>query len=265
MATKMISAFLLAAWSLAAGCLAVPEPEGVDRFLFEQAGEGAVRGAEAETAEAAPGQQRGALLTSSGKEPATAAESAPQPAGAPDAGKRLIVYTATFGLLVANLEDAVENFMKKAEALGGYLQSRDNASLTVRVPAAQFKKLLDDLKTLGIITEQSINALDVTRQFMDLSLRIETAEKARQRLLALLERADKVEDALKIEQEVRRLTEEIERMKGELKLLSEQIAFSTVTVRFLSSAPPPVPVRKRARSRFTWINRVGVEHVLEDF
>ncbi len=263
MATKLISLFLLAAWSLTTGCQAVPEPEGVDTGMSAPAG-GPVLRAEAETAESAAGPQRG-LLAGSAKEPATAAESGPQPAGAPEAGKRLIVYTATFGLLVANLEDAVENFMKKVEALGGYLQSRDNASLTVRVPAAQFKKLLDDLKALGIITEQSINALDVTRQFMDLSLRIDTAEKARQRLLALLERAEKVEDALKIEQEVRRLTEEIERMKGELKLLSEQIAYSTVTVRFLSSAPPPVPVWKRARSRFPWINRVGAEHVLEDF
>jgi hypothetical protein len=83
--------------------------------------------------------------------------------------------------------------------------------------------------------------------------------------VALLARADKVEDILRIEGELRRLTEEIERLKGEVRFLSDRIAYSTLKVLFSSNAPEPIPVPRRARSRFWWINRVGVEHVLEDF
>ena len=79
------------------------------------------------------------------------------------------------------------------------------------------------------------------------------------------EKAQEVEDALKIEAELRRLSEEIDRLKGQLKLLSEQIAYSTIDVGFVSKAPQPRPVSVRRHSRFPWVNQVGVEHVLNNF
>jgi hypothetical protein len=176
-----------------------------------------------------------------------------------------MIYSARFELLVANVEDALGRFLKRVEEAGGYLQSRENAAVTCRVPAAIYPKLVAEIPALGTVVSQSTKALDVTRQYYDLGLRIETAEKSRARLLEILARADKVEDILKIEAEVRRLTEEIERLKGELKLLSEEIAFSTVEVLFRTAAPEPRPVQRRTRSRFAWINQVGVERVLEGF
>jgi Domain of unknown function (DUF4349) len=135
----------------------------------------------------------------------------------------------------------------------------------VRVPAARFVELTRSIPSFGVVVKESLQALEVTKEHRDLNLRIETAEKARQRLAVLLERADKVEDILKIEHEIRRLTEEIERLKGELRYLSDRIAYSTVAVLFRSAAPEPLPLPRRARSRFEWINEIGVEHVLADF
>ena len=193
-------------------------------------------------------------------------EAAPTPAPqATEAGKRLMVYSASFNLLVANVSSSIERFVKRAEELGGYLERRENDSATCRVPAKSFKDLTAELRTYGLVINESTRALDVTKQFMDLSVRIENAEKARQRLLAILENAAKVEDALRIESEVRRLSEEIDKLKGELKLLSEQIAYSTITVNFRSNAPEPVPVPRRVRSRFDWVNKTGVEYVIENF
>jgi len=178
--------------------------------------------------------------------------------------RRLMVYTARFDLLVSNTAESLGVFMKKVEELGGYLQRRENFTVTCRVPAARFPSLLAEIPALGTVVSQSVSALEVTKEHADLSLRIENAGKARERLLALLEKAEKMEDILKIEAEVRRLTEEIERMKGELKLLSERIAFSTLEVTFRSTAPQARPDR-RTRSRFEWINRIGIEHALGSF
>ncbi|HNR99336.1 MAG TPA: DUF4349 domain-containing protein [Planctomycetota bacterium] len=181
------------------------------------------------------------------------------------AAKRLMVYTAKFDILVPNPEDAVDRFLARVEALGGYLETRENLFVSCRVPAAQFHALCAEVRGYGLVAKESTSAVDVTKQFMDLTVRIENAEKARERLLVLLERAEKVEDTLKIEAEIRRLTEEIERMKGELKFLSEQIAFSTIAVQFRSNAPELRPIGRRTRSRFDWVNQIGVEHVLEKF
>jgi hypothetical protein len=176
-----------------------------------------------------------------------------------------VVYTASYEVIVASVKDTVSAFLARVEGLGGYLESREDARVTVRVPAARFQELLALMPSFGLVAREELQALDVTKQYADLGLRLETAEKARGRLVALLERAEKVEDILKIEAELRRLDEEIERLKGEIRFLSDRIALSTLSVLFRSSAPEPVPLPRRARSRFPWINEVGVEHVLEDF
>jgi chemotaxis protein histidine kinase CheA len=176
-----------------------------------------------------------------------------------------MIYNARFELLVSIVPDSIQACLKKVEELGGYLQKRDDALITVRVPARAFQPLVEALPGFGQVVRQALSALDVTKQYLDLQIRIENAEKARQRLLGILEKAEKVEDILKIEQDLRRLSEEIERLKGELKYLADQAAYSTVEVLFRSVAPEPAPVRRRARSRFEWLNEVGVEYALQNF
>lgn len=179
--------------------------------------------------------------------------------------KRLMVYRGTYTVMVANVDESVKELMTRAEAFGGYLQSRADGTVTVRVPAERFFELTKELAGYGRIMNESLEALDVTKQYVDLSLRIETAEKSRARLIELLSQATKMEDILRIESELRRLTAEVETMRGELRLLSDQIAFSTLTVRFLLNAPPPSPYPVRKESRFPWVNRVGLERVLYEF
>ncbi len=189
--------------------------------------------------------------------PAVADDRAPQ--------KRLLIYTGDYTLMVANVDESVKALIALAEKFGGYLGSRQDGVVSVRVPAERFFELTKELPAFGTITGESVHARDVTAQFVDLQLRLQTAERSRARLLELLSQATKMEDILAIEKELRRLTEEIETMKGELRLLSDQIAFSTLTVRFYANAPPPSPYPQRKMSRFPWINAVGIERVLYDF
>ena len=93
--------------------------------------------------------------------------------------------------------------------------------------------------TLGLIGVLAYQAVDATREFQDLRIRLDTAEKALQRLVDLLEKAGNVEEVLLIEKEIHRLTEEVERLKGTLRHLADRIAFSTIEVEFRSSASEP--------------------------
>lgn len=141
----------------------------------------------------------------------------------------------------------------------------NNGTVTLRVPAQQFHALVNELGSYGQVTQKNLSASDVTKSVFDIELRMETAEKSRQRLLDLLKGATKMEEILQIENEVRRLTTEIEAMKGELRFLKDQVAFSTLAVTFYSNAPPPNTGPTRTRSRFEWINQVGIENVLYNF
>lgn len=185
--------------------------------------------------------------------------------GAFEASKRLVIYTGSLGLMVPSTEKASKAFITHIEGLGGYLQSRNSDVVTVRVPADRFFAVVEHLRTQGEVQDENINANDVTKKVFDLELRLQTASEARARLLKLLESATVMADVLAIEAQVRRLTDEIELMKGELRNLGDQIAFSTLTVRFFANAPAPTPYPRRTRSRFPWINQVGIERVLNAF
>jgi len=59
----------------------------------------------------------------------------------------------------------------------------------------------------------------------------------RKRLEALLSKSEKMEDTIKLEQELERVTQTIELIKGKLQYMQDQIAFSTIRVDLNSPRP----------------------------
>lgn len=185
---------------------------------------------------------------------------------APAAVARLLIQRGQVQVEVVRPEDSAREFLAKVKAAGGYLQQQAGAVLTVRLPAAEFDAMFTAVKAMGRVLAEQRQAEDVTEEFVDLGIRIDNARKARDRLLEILQKAEKVEDILKVEAEVRRLTDEIERMEGRKKLLADQVAMATLQATFVAKvepAPPPPPKRSRQLSPFDWINETGPETLLE--
>lgn len=179
---------------------------------------------------------------------------------------RLLIQRGEMRLEVVRPEDSGRDFLAKVKAAGGYLLQQTGNTLTVRVPAAAFDETFLALRGMGRVLGESREANDVTEEFVDLGIRIDNARKARERLLEILQKAEKVEDILKVEAEVRRLTDDIERMEGRKKFLADQVAMATLTATFVAKvepAAPPPPKRSRQISRFEWINEAGPESLLE--
>lgn len=181
---------------------------------------------------------------------------------APD---RMLVYTGSLALEVARPDEAAAKFLALVKEWQGHLAQQQGFTYSVRIPAARFDEAFVQLKTWGRVLDEQRTASDVTEEFLDLGIRLDNARKSRDRLLALLEKADKVEDILKVEEQLRRLTEEIERMEGRRKFLADQVAMSTLTVTFTAVADMGPQHRRRTASRFDWVNQMGVDHVLRHF
>ncbi|HEU4418610.1 MAG TPA: DUF4349 domain-containing protein [Planctomycetota bacterium] len=179
--------------------------------------------------------------------------------------ERLLVHRGELRVEVARPEEAMTSFRNQVVAWGGHLQSQTDHTLVVRVPAPHFEEAFAWVKQTGRVLSESRQAADVTEEFVDLGIRLDNARKARDRLLEILQKADKVEDILKVEAELRRLTEEIERMEGRKKFLADQVALSTLSATFQALADAPIKRGARQASRFPWINRIGAERVVEDF
>lgn len=172
----------------------------------------------------------------------------------------LLIYRATLTMAVFETKKVMDAIEALAKGIGGYLVARDDLSITVRVPASKFDGALNDIAKEGDELHRQVEVSDVTAEFNDLSIELKNAEVVRERLVALLDKAQKVEEALAVEAELARLTDKIERIKGKLKLMRELVAFSTVTVRF--EARPVERVDSNVQLPFPWLKQLGLVELL---
>ena len=71
---------------------------------------------------------------------------------------------------------------------------------------------------------------DVTEEFVDLESRLKNLEATRDRLQSFLDKAETVDDALKVNQSLSDLQGQIEQLKGRKQFLERSAALSTISV-----------------------------------
>jgi len=153
------------------------------------------------------------------------------PATEPAADKsRVVLYDASLTLRLKEPDSLNKKLPQLTKKYNGYVMTVGDNLSTIRVPAAQLNNFLQDLSALGKVTARSLSGQDVTDDYTDYTIRLDNAEKARLRYLQLLEKAENVEAAVKVEKELERLNSEIDLLKGKLARFDHLAAFSTVTI-----------------------------------
>lgn len=180
-----------------------------------------------------------------------------QPPGGP-----LLIYQAELHLAVFEVEATQRAVVTIARELGGYLSYQDDTRVTIRIPAKKFQDSIEKLERVGDVVHRNIQAIDVSEEFRDTTLRLRNAEVVRERLEAILARADKVEDALKVQAELGRVTELIETLKGKLRYMQDRIAYSTVTVHFQPRPSEQIGEPEVYSLPFPWLDQLGLPALL---
>lgn len=148
----------------------------------------------------------------------------------------LTVETEKFDGLMGNLET-------KINELGGYVENSDiyngsyyseydmgerSANLTVRIPADKLDDFINQVSSQANITNKSETVEDVTLQYVDLESHKKALSKEQDRLYELLEKAETMEDILKIEEKLADVRYQLESMESQIRTFDNQITYSTV-------------------------------------
>jgi len=166
----------------------------------------------------------------------------------------LIIKTGSLDLQVKVVEDALTTAAAKITALGGYVsgsaQSGDGenvtASVTYRIPAAQWEPALAALRGLAIkVLAENTQTQDVTGQVVDLGARITNLQVTERALQSIMDKATKITDVLAVQAELTRVRGDIEQAVAEKASLTEQAAFSTLTVGFSLQPKPAVIISQQ--------------------
>ncbi len=171
----------------------------------------------------------------------------------------MLVYTANMNLAVYLVDQAIGQVEQIAKDNGGFLSSRGDNQIVIRVPRSRFQAALAAVEKTGDVLHRDVRAEDVTDAYMDLEVRIKNARAMRDQLAALLQKAN-VKEALEIERELGRVTEELERMEGQMKLLKDKLAYSTITVTY--AARGSTIEANKVRLPFPWLSSLGLPSLL---
>jgi len=183
----------------------------------------------------------------------------------------MVIRTADVSIEVDSLERAVARIRELAAQFGGYVANTDittgknqlrNATLEVKIPATRFEQSLAGLTPIGKLESVSVQAEDVGEQFVDVSARMDNAQRLERRLIDLLAtRTGKLKDVLDVEQALARVREEIERYEGRIRYLRAHAAMSTLSVTVHEPVPIVASVGRSPISeafRQAWRNFVGL-------
>ncbi len=159
---------------------------------------------------------------------------------APELANRKLIRNATVELEIVSFDDAVQKITAFANEDRGYVattnsQKQANGKLRgqviVKVLPENLDRLLQKLRGLGELKNQTLGTEDVTKAYFDTDARLKNAHVMEQRLIDMLNtKTGKVSDLLQVEKELGRVREEIEKMQGDLKHWDSQVQFATVTI-----------------------------------
>ena len=166
----------------------------------------------------------------------------------------LIIKTGKLTLRVSGIDAAVADATARIDSLGGYVAGSDRsgtgreavATLTFRVPAAQWDDAMTAMRALGseVLLEHSTTE-DVTAQVVDLGARIRNLQVTEQALQSIMDQATVIKDVLTVQAELTTIRGRIEQLASEKAHLEEQAAYSTLAVTF-ALEPAPVLVEQQA-------------------
>jgi PKD repeat protein len=165
----------------------------------------------------------------------------PTAAPTPTGGEidRMIVQTGDISLVVEDISIAIDRIAQLAEDFEGYVVSsnrwgegkRAAGTITIRVAAEYFDAAMKAAGELAVeVTSESTSSKDVTEEYVDLQSKLGNLEATETQLLKLMEKAETVEDILKVQKELSRTRGDIEQTKGRMQYLERTSATSLIRV-----------------------------------
>ena len=152
---------------------------------------------------------------------------------------RRLVRTESLSLIVKAPAETAEKIIQIAEGAGGFLVTSNvnggadaiGASLSIRVPAEEFDEVRAQIRKLSLRVEsESIDAQDVTKQYVDQEARLRNLRAQEQQYLGILRKAATVKDTLEVSDKLNEVRGAIEEKQAEFEALSKQVETVAINI-----------------------------------
>lgn len=179
--------------------------------------------------------------------PVSASQQSDSTSGIPGSGiETQIIKTAQATIEVKDVTASVEVLKTLAVQKGGYLSSSNlqknynnqlTATVVLRVPQSAFENTLEGVKAIGTVKSVSTQGEDVTEEYVDLTAQKTAYQNQLDAYNRIMAKSDKVEDILKVQEQIERVQVELDRIEGRMRYLNSRIDLSTITVTLQEPEP----------------------------
>lgn len=153
--------------------------------------------------------------------------------------ERKLIKTVHLDVETKEFDSLMKVVSGELESLGGYVEessvngsggniSYRNGNMTIRIPAEKLDSFVKRVSENANVVFTSESASDVTLNYVDMESHVKALRIEQETLLGLLEKAEKLEDIITIQTQLTQVRYEIESYESQLKVLDNQVAYSTV-------------------------------------
>ncbi len=190
---------------------------------------------------------------------------------------RKIIYSSSFTLETKEYDKSVDELNKIVDEYGAWFESSKSygtaesgnrsSYYTVRVPVENYKAFISRQGSVGVVISSSENNRDVTEQYTDIEARLASATLREERVLKILENADRLDDVLSLERELADIRYEVESYTGSLRKYDSQVNYSTVTISLseVTVITPTPPKTLTFGERLSKGFKSGIENFVDGF
>jgi uncharacterized protein DUF4349 len=143
--------------------------------------------------------------------------------------------TKEFDKLIDSINNQIKDlggYIEKSQMTGRHYDS-DNlryGTIVARVPKESVDGFINNLGDIANIVEKEENVENITLEYVDIESHIAALEIEQERLLALLEKAEKLEDIVTLESRLTTVRYELQRYESQIRTFDNQVDFSTITM-----------------------------------
>lgn len=172
--------------------------------------------------------------------------------------QRAIIYSGSVQVRVEDVERAATEAVRLVTAAGGFVggdrrsgraETRE-ADLELRVPAARFGTVVDQIAGLGDQLKRDVKTEDVTEESIDLDARIATQQARVASGRRLLAQAKSLGDLVMLEGELAKRESELASLEARKRRLADLTALSTLTVTLVGPDRPATVEKDEAELGF---------------
>jgi len=169
--------------------------------------------------------------------------------------ERKIIRSADLSIEVENFDKAMNNINSIILGIGiiqnsnittdrvyvdGEVKLYRSGTIVLRVDKNKFESVINKVKGIGEVYEESIHGEDVTEKYIDIESRLRLLRLEQSKLEAYLSKLEKLEEIFKAESRLTEIRYEIESLTSNLNRLNSLIELSTITITMREKRPGTV-------------------------